>query len=159
VALLPVRLAWGADLGIMPADSGDKEGDTLLKATLAIVLLSGSLLATAAEPRTMERTMKTMGFAFKLANEAATPVEALPHLEKLFRLTEDAKQVAMPADKAAVFQEGLDKVLAELTLAKQAAAADDAAKLQQHLTQVAQLRERYHKERRFSLWKLIFGRF
>lgn len=64
----------------------------------------------------------------------------------------------MPTDKADVFQEGLDKVLAELTLAKQAAVADDAVKLQQHLAAVEQLKKRYHKERRFSFWQLIFGK-
>lgn len=134
----------------------------MFKASVAMLLLAGgltcSLVVQAAEPLTLERTMKTMGFAFKQASEAANPAAALPHLEKLHRLTHDAKRAPMPTDKADVFQEGLDKVLAELTLAKQAAAADDAVKLQQHLAAVEQLKKRYHKERRFSFWQLIFGK-
>lgn len=134
----------------------------MFKASVAILLLAGgltaSLIAQAAEPITLERTMKTMGFAFKQASEAPNPAAALPHLEKLHRLTHDAKQAPMPADKAAIFQEGLDKVLAELTLAQQAASADDAPKLKQHLSAVEQLKKRYHKERRFSFWQLIFGK-
>jgi len=111
------------------------------------------------EPINLESTMKTMGFAFKQAAEATTPADALPFLEKLHRLTEQAKLAPLPADKATVFTEGLDKVLAELVLAKQAVASDDMPKLQQHLKQVDALKQRYHKERRFSFWQLIFGKY
>lgn len=115
--------------------------------------------AMANQPVNLESTMKTMGFAFKQASDATSPQDAMPFLVKLHRLTEQAKDAPLPADKAGVFNEGLDKVLAELVLAKQAVQNDDMPKLQQHLKQVDALRKQYHKERRFSLWQLIFGRY
>jgi len=126
---------------------------------LFFMLFSSQALAQATSPVKLESTMKTMGFAFKQASEAATTAEALPFVEKLHRLTEQAKRAPLPSDKAAVYLEGLDKVLAELVLAKQAVASDDMPKLQQHLKQVDALKKQYHKERRFSFWQLIFGKF
>lgn len=126
---------------------------------LAALLCLSATMAMANELVNLESTMKTMGFAFKQAAEATTPADALPFLEKLHRLTEQAKLAPLPADKATVFTEGLDKVLAELVLAKQAVASDDMPKLQQHLKQVDALKQRYHKERRFSFWQLIFGKY
>lgn len=132
----------------------------MTKTSLFAVLLALQLnVALAHEPVNLERTMKTMGFAFKQAMEADSPAAALPFLDKLHRLTEQAKLAPLPADKAPVFLEGLDKVLAELVLAKQAVASDDMPKLQQHLQQVDALKQQYHKERRFSFWQLIFGKF
>lgn len=126
---------------------------------LAALLCFSVTTAMANQPVNLESTMKTMGFAFKQATEANTTAEALPFLEKLHRLTEQAKSAPLPADKASVFTEGLDKVLAELVLAKQAVASDDMPKLQQHLKQVDALKKQYHKERRFSFWQLIFGKY
>lgn len=118
-----------------------------------------SQAALTAEPVKLESTMKTMGFAFKQATEAASPADALPYLEKLQQLTEQAKRAPLPSDKATVYTEGLDKVLAELVLAKDAAENDDMPKLQQHLKQVDELKKHYHEERRFSLWQMIFGKY
>ena len=126
---------------------------------LAALFCFGVTTATANQSVNLESTMKTMGFAFKQATEASSTADALPFLEKLHRLTEQAKQAPLPADKADVFTEGLDKVLAELLLAKQAVANDDMPKLQQHLKQVDALKKQYHKERRFSLWQLNFGKY
>lgn len=132
----------------------------MIKAAVVATLFSvGVSVAFAQQPVNLESTMKTMGFAFKQASDATTPEDALPFLVKLHSLTEQAKTAPLPADKAGVFNEGLDKVLAELVLAKQAVANNDMPKLQQHLKQVDALRKQYHKERRFSLWKLIFGKF
>ncbi|WP_423186915.1 cytochrome b562 [Alishewanella sp. d11] len=125
---------------------------------LATLFCVGLTSAMASQPVKLETTMKTMGFAFRQATEASTTAEALPFLEKLHGLTQQAKMAPMPSDKAAVFNEGLDKVLAELVLAKQAVANDDMAKLQQHLKQVDALKKQYHKKRRFSFWQLIFGK-
>lgn len=118
-----------------------------------------SQVAFTAEPVNLESTMKTMGFAFKQATEVTSAADALPYLDKLQQLTEQAKRAPLPTDKATVYTEGLDKVLAELVLAKEAAANDDMSKLQQHLKQVGELKTHYHKERRFSLWQLIFGKY
>lgn len=126
---------------------------------LSLSLVFYSQVAFTAEPVNLESTMKTMGFAFKQATEATSPADALPYLEKLQHLTEQAKHAPLPSDKATVYTEGLDKVLAELLLAKEAAENDDMPKLQQHLKQVDELKNQYHKERRFSLWHLIFGKY
>lgn len=126
---------------------------------IAALLCCSANFALASQPVNLENTMKTMGFAFKQATEASTPADALPFLEKLYRLTEQAKLAPLPTDKAAVYTEGLDKVLAELQLAKQAVASDDMSELQRHLKQVDALKKQYHKERRFSFWQLIFGRY
>lgn len=132
----------------------------MVKISVLVALLSFSVTtAMANQPVNLESTMKTMGFAFKQASDATTPEAALPFLVKLHRLTEQAKSAPFPADKASVFTEGLDKVLAELVLAKQAVASDDMPKLQQHLKQVDALKKQYHKERRFSFWQLIFGKY
>lgn len=131
----------------------------MIKAVVATLFFFGVSGAMAQQPINLESTMKTMGFAFKQASDATSPQDAMPFLVKLHRLTEQAKDAPLPADKAEVFNEGLDKVLAELVLAKQAVQNDDMPKLQQHLKQVDALRKQYHKERRFSLWKLIFGKY
>ena len=131
----------------------------MIKAVVATIFFFGVSGAMAQQPTNLESTMKTMGFAFKQASDATSPQDAMPFLVKLHRLTEQAKDAPLPADKAEVFNEGLDKVLAELVLAKQAVQNDDMLKLQQHLKQVDALRKQYHKERRFSLWKLIFGKY
>ena len=131
----------------------------MIKAVVATIFFFGVSGAMAQQPTNLESTMKTMGFAFKQASDATSPQDAMPFLVKLHRLTEQAKDAPLPADKAEVFNEGLDKVLAELVLAKQAVQNDDMLKLQQHLKQVDALRKQYHKERRFSLWQLIFGKY
>ncbi len=128
-------------------------------AFLALAISLSSQSVVAAEPVNLERTMKTMGFAHKQALDASSTAEALPFIEKLHGLVEQAKRAPLPEDKATVYLEGLDKVLAELAEAKAAAAADDLPKVQQHLQQVTRLKKQYHKERRFSFWQLIFGKY
>lgn len=132
----------------------------MFKAAVVATLFTFSVsIAFGQQSVNLESTMKTMGFAFKQASDATSPQDAMPFLVKLHHLTEQAKDAPLPADKAGVFNEGLDKVLAELVLAKQAVQNDDMPKLQQHLKQVDALRKQYHKERRFSLWQLIFGKY
>ena len=128
-------------------------------ALLAMLLAVSSQSLLAKEPVNLERTMKTMGFAHKQASDASTTAEALPFVEKLQKLVQQAKQAPLPSDKAEVYNEGLDKVLAELALAKAAVTADDLPKLKQHLQQIEQLKKQYHKERKFSFWQLIFGKY
>ena len=106
----------------------------------------------------LEATMKNMGFKFKKAREATTVIEVQPYLQELTNLTELAATAHFPEEKAVVYREGLDKVLVELQAAEIAAVNDDMPLVQQHLQQIDNLRKQYHKERRSSIWKLLFGR-
>lgn len=125
---------------------------------LALCLLLLLPLATVASSNVdLEITMKSMGLALKQAREASSPAAAQPFISQLTELTEQAKTARFPADKAQSFVEGLDKVLLSLQQAQAAAAAGDQAKLTQALTEVEQLRRHYHKQRKVSFWKLLFG--
>ena len=105
----------------------------------------------------LEQTMKNMGFQFKQAIEATDSATLLPVLDELIAQTEQAQQATFAADKAEQFREGLAKVLTELSAAKAAAQQDDIASAQQHLRQVDALRKQYHKQRKVSIWQLLFG--
>lgn len=105
----------------------------------------------------LEQTMKNMGFQFKQAIEATDSATLLPVLDELIAQTEQAQQATFAADKAEQFREGLAKVLTELGAAKAAAQQDDIASAQQHLRQVDALRKQYHKQRKVSIWQLLFG--
>lgn len=105
----------------------------------------------------LETTMKSMGLALKQAREANTPQAARPYIDKLTILTEQAKTAPFPEDKAQSYIGGLNKVLLALQQAQLAAEAGNNAKLQQALAEVETLRRRYHKQRKVSFWKLLFG--
>lgn len=60
-------------------------------------------------------------------------------------------------EKQVVFQQGLDKVAAQLTLVQGALAKQDLATAKQLLGEVDSLKKQYHKERSPSFWQLIFG--
>ena len=105
----------------------------------------------------LEKTMKQMGFQYKLALEVQQTEQLVPLLEQLITLTEQAKQASFAPDKAEPFQQGLAQVLTELHSAKLAALSDDMAGAQQHLRQVNALRTQYHKQRKVSIWQLLFG--
>lgn len=105
----------------------------------------------------LEHTMKNMGFQFKQAIEITDSRSLLPVLDELIMLTAQAKQAQFADDKAEQFRKGLAQVLTELELAKVAAQRDDIAGAQQHLRQVESLRKQYHKQRKVSIWQLLFG--
>ncbi len=105
----------------------------------------------------LEKTMKDMGFQFKQAIETQHSQQLLPYLEHLIALTEQAQQANFADDKAEQFRHGLAQVLTELEFAKVAAQRDDVATAQQHLRQVEALRKQYHKQRKVSIWQLLFG--
>jgi len=105
----------------------------------------------------LEKTMKEMGLQFKLAVEAQHAEQLIPPLEHLISLTERAQQATFSDDKAQQFQQGLTQVRAQLQSARAAAGRDDVAAAQQHLRQVDALRKQYHKQRKVSVWQLLFG--
>lgn len=124
---------------------------------LLLVLLCGFAMPALATLPDLEAVMKNMGFQFKQAVSATTAAEARPHLTELAVLTRQATQANFPEDKAAVYNEGLDKLMVEVLAAKQAADSDNLVQLKVHLQQIDELRKQYHKERRSSIWKLLFG--
>lgn len=107
----------------------------------------------------LETTMKTMGFLYKQASEASDLTELATHVATLQDLVNDAKRAPFPADKADIYLQGLNKVLVALDDTASALDADDMALAQQQLKQVEKLRQQYHRERRFSIWRMIFGRY
>lgn len=105
----------------------------------------------------LERTMKDMAFQYKQAYETQTGSEMIPHLEQLITLTEQASQANFAEDKAETFKDGLQKVLTQLQAAKTAAGQDNIELAKNHLREVDTLRKDYHKQRKVSLWQLLFG--
>ena len=105
----------------------------------------------------LEQTMKNMGFHFKQAIAATDSHTLLPVLDELIVQTTQARQAQFAEDKAEQFRHGLEQVLTELEAAKAAAQRDDLATAQQHLRQVEALRKQYHKQRKVSIWQLLFG--
>ncbi|MDP2715372.1 cytochrome b562 [Rheinheimera sp.] len=105
----------------------------------------------------LEKTMKNMAFQYKQAYDAQSAEQLLPLLDELITLTQQSAGADFAADKAEQFKQGLQQVLAELQLAKQAAEQDDVAQARLHLQQVDALRKEYHQQRKVSIWRLLFG--
>lgn len=121
------------------------------------LLLMLPLSATAGNSINLETTMKSMGLALKKAREAQSPEAAKLYISELTELAEHAKTARFPEDKAQIYIGGLNKVLLSLQQAQVAAEDGDTEKLQKALVEVGKLRRHYHKQRKVSLWKLLFG--
>ena len=122
--------------------------------TIICLVLSLNLEAATID---LEKTMKEMAFQYKQAHEATSIVQISPHIEHLKALTTTALTADFPEDKSVQFKQGLNKVLQELTAAEQAVSVEDLATVKQHLQAVDALRKQYHKQRKVSIWKLLFG--
>jgi soluble cytochrome b562 len=118
------------------------------------LVMSLNLTAAAVD---LEKTMKDMAFQYKQAYEATSIVQITPHITSLKTLTSIALTANFPEDKAVQFKQGLEKVLQELTAAEQAVQAQDLTTAKQHLKTVDALRKQYHKQRKVSIWQLLFG--
>lgn len=105
----------------------------------------------------LEKTMKNMAFQYKQAYDAQSADQMLPLLDELIILTEQSAGADFAADKAEQFKHGLQQVLAELQLARQAATHEDVAQAKVHLQNVDALRKEYHQQRKVSIWRLLFG--
>ncbi|WP_333608086.1 cytochrome b562 [Arsukibacterium sp.] len=126
---------------------------------LLCMALLGAGFMVQAKNVNLETTMKTMGFVYKQASETSDPAELGKYVAKLQDLVQDAKRAPLPSDKAEIYLQGLNKVLVVLDDTARALAAEDMALAQQQLKQVEKLRQQYHRERRFSIWRMIFGRY
>ncbi len=129
----------------------------MLSRYLLCLLLALAPAVLASSNVNLETTMKSMGLALKHAREAASTDVALPYINELLELTGHAKTALFPDDKAQTYVEGLGKVQLALQQAQTAAEAGDLAKLSQALAEVEQLRRHYHKQRKVSFWKILFG--
>lgn len=105
----------------------------------------------------LEKTMKNMGFQFKKAVETSESAQLLPLLDELITLTVQAQQANFPTDKTETYQRGLIEVMTQLESARAAALSDDMTLAHQHLREVDTLRTKYHKQRKVSVWRLLFG--
>ncbi|WP_310211749.1 cytochrome b562 [Rheinheimera pacifica] len=105
----------------------------------------------------LEKTMKNMAFQYKQAYDAQSAEQLLPRLDELISLTQQSVLADFEPDKAEQFKHGLQQVLAELQLARQAATQDDVAQAKLHLQKVDALRKEYHQQRKVSIWRLLFG--
>ncbi|WP_240223418.1 cytochrome b562 [Rheinheimera hassiensis] len=105
----------------------------------------------------LEKTMKNMAFQYKQAYDAQSAGQLLPVLDELISLTQQSAKADFEPEKAEQFKQGLQQVLAELQLARQAATQDDVAQAKLHLQKVDTLRKEYHQQRKVSIWRLLFG--
>ena len=105
----------------------------------------------------IEATMKQMGYTFKQAMQAADVASMHQQVNALTDLVASAQLYQFTPQKQQVFQQGLAKVAAQLSLVQAQLAKNDLAGAKQALAEVDSLKKQYHKERSPSLWQLIFG--
>ncbi|WP_215397081.1 cytochrome b562 [Rheinheimera oceanensis] len=105
----------------------------------------------------LEKTMKNMAFQYKQAYDAQSAGQLLPLLDELISLTQQSARADFEPEKAEQFKHGLQLVLTELQLARQAATEDDISQAKLHLQKVDALRKEYHQQRKVSIWRLLFG--
>lgn len=105
----------------------------------------------------VEAVMKQMRLVFKRAMTTSDQAEFLEQLTKLQSLTEQVRQGNYPKDKNSQYQQGFDKVLKQISLARTSAEQGDLTLAQSHLAEVDSLRKEYHKLRKPSFWQLLFG--
>lgn len=122
-----------------------------------VLCLTLTSLVAAESKVDLEKTMKEMAFQYKQAIDATNLKQIAPHIESLKLLTSTALTAEFAEDKAVQFKQGLEKVLQQLTAAEQAVLVQDLATAKQHLKTVDTLRKQYHKQRKVSIWQLLFG--
>ncbi len=105
----------------------------------------------------VEATMKQMGLNFKQAMQATDVPTMQTKVQALLDLTASVQAYQFTPEKQQVFQQGLDKVAAQLVLVQGALAGQNLDQAKQLLNEVDALKKQYHKERSPSLWQLIFG--
>ena len=113
--------------------------------------------AAVAATTDVEATMKKIGFNFKQAMQATEVPVMQEKVLVMAELVASVQAYQFTPEKQVVFQQGLDKVAAQLTLVQGALAKQDLAAAKQLLGEVDSLKKQYHKERSPSFWQLIFG--
>ena len=130
-------------------------GGSLLQA--GYVVAEEPVAATVAATTDVEATMKKLGFNFKQAMQATDVPVMQEKVLAMSELVASVQAYQFTPEKQVVFQQGLDKVAAQLTLVQGALAKQDLAAAKQLLGEVDSLKKQYHKERSPSFWQLIFG--
>lgn len=121
------------------------------------VLAEEPVTTTVAPTTDVEATMKQMGLNFKQAMQATDVPTMQAKVQALLDLTASVQAYQFAPEKQQVFQQGLDKVAAQLVLVQGALAEQNLDQAKQLLTEVDALKKQYHKERSPSFWQLIFG--
>ncbi|MDZ7867892.1 MAG: cytochrome b562 [Rheinheimera sp.] len=121
------------------------------------VVAEEPVAATVAATTDVEATMKKIGFNFKQAMQATEVPVMQEKVLAMAELVASVQAYQFTPEKQAVFQQGLDKVAAQLTLVQDALAKQDLVTAKQLLGEVDSLKKQYHKERSPSFWQLIFG--
>ncbi len=123
----------------------------------APVLAEEQVTTAVAATTDVEATMKQMGLNFKQAMQATDVPGMQTKVQALIELTASVQAYQFTPEKQQVFQQGLDKVAAQLVLVQGALAEQNLDKAKQLLGEVDALKKQYHKERSPSFWQLIFG--
>ncbi len=123
----------------------------------APVLAEEPVTTTVAPTTDVEATMKQMGLNFKQAMQATDVPTMQTKVQALIDLTASVQAYQFAPEKQQVFQQGLDKVAAQLVLVQGALAEQNLDHAKQLLAEVDALKKQYHKERSPSFWQLIFG--
>lgn len=121
------------------------------------VVAEEPVAAAVAATSDVEATMKKIGFNFKQAMQATEVPVMQEKVLVMAELVASVQAYQFTPEKQVVFQQGLDKVAAQLTLVQGALAKQDLATAKQLLGEVDSLKKQYHKERSPSFWQLIFG--
>lgn len=123
--------------------------------TSLLILFSSAI---SAQPLDLEANMKKMGLAYKQSVKAQNAAQMLTSLNQLEQLVITSKTAHFSAKTKSQSIEGLNKVLAQIKLAKSHAEKQEINQAKQALKTIDLLRKKYHKiHEPPSFWQLIFG--
>ncbi|MEM0515884.1 cytochrome b562 [Pseudoalteromonas sp. YIC-827] len=129
----------------------------VLSLFLGVFIGLASMQTTAQQSVDLEAVMKKMGHSFKKAVKAEDKGQMLLALDELETLVEQAKQARFNK-KPEQSQQGLDKVLEQISLVRTLAQNNELAQARVALKSIDSLRKEYHElHEPPGFWQLLFG--
>ena len=116
------------------------------------LLLSSAVNSAEMDAIDLKVTMKQMRLAYSQAQQTTSAIEFNQYVGEISQLLAQAQRYPFSPDRAAVSQQGLDKVAAVLlTIQQQAITSANLDAAQTELKQVDQLRKEYHSKSKPSI--------
>ncbi|WP_213609677.1 cytochrome b562 [Pseudoalteromonas sp.] len=129
-----------------------------MKAVLLLIVLLFSQTVAANDVSDLEKTMKSIGLAYKQSVEATQLAEFNSAIDRFIELIAQGKQAKFYKEAEKSVQ-GLDKVLAQAQLAKKVANEQGLEAAKQPLKAIDNLRKKYHKlHEPPGFFELLFGK-
>lgn len=129
-----------------------------MKAVLLLIVLLFSQTVAANDVSDLEKTMKSIGLAYKQSVEATQLAEFNSAIDEFIGLIAQGKQAKFYKEAEKSVQ-GLDKVLAQAQLAKKVANEQGLEAAKQPLKAIDNLRKKYHKlHEPPGFFELLFGK-